>query len=52
MQRLERRGVSGFEMNVSCPNIAGGKGAQLGQDPESLALAIGWITRRPNCQLS
>jgi dihydropyrimidine dehydrogenase (NAD+) subunit PreA len=27
---------------VSCPNISEKKGAQLGQDPESLARVIGW----------
>lgn len=42
--RLESHGVSAFEMNLSCPNIAGEeKGAQLGQDPESSALAISWV---------
>ena len=45
---LEPHGVNAFELNVSCPNFAhGGRGAQLGQDPESLA---GWAreaTRLP-----
>lgn len=44
VEMLEPHGVAAFEMNVSCPNIAGEeRGAQLGQDPESLALAIGWV---------
>ena len=29
IQKLEPHGVSGFEMNVSCPNIVEGKGAHL-----------------------
>lgn len=41
--RLEARGVNGFEMNVSCPNFAAEKGAQLGQDPQALATAVGWV---------
>ena len=48
---LEPHGVNAFELNVSCPNFAhGGRGAQLGQDPESLATAVGWAreaTRLP-----
>ena len=43
VRRLEARGVDGFEMNVSCPNFAAERGAQLGQDPESLAMAVGWV---------
>lgn len=43
VRRFEHRGVSAFELNVSCPNIAEGKGAQLGQDPESLAEVVGWV---------
>lgn len=44
VSKLEPHGVNAFELNVSCPNFAhGGRGAQLGQDPESLALAIGWV---------
>ena len=42
MVRLEAHGVTAYELNVSCPNISGKKGAQLGQDPESLAMVIGW----------
>ncbi len=44
VRRLEPHGVNAFEMNLSCPNFAGeGRGAQLGQDPESSALAISWV---------
>lgn len=43
IRRLEPHGVNAFEMNVSCPNFAGGRGAHLGQDPESLGLAIQWV---------
>jgi dihydropyrimidine dehydrogenase (NAD+) subunit PreA len=43
IRRFEPRGVDAFELNVSCPNIAEGKGAQLGQDPHSLAKVIGWV---------
>lgn len=42
MLRLEPHGVTAYELNVSCPNISEKKGAQLGQDPESLALVVGW----------
>jgi dihydropyrimidine dehydrogenase (NAD+) subunit PreA len=35
--------VDAYELNVSCPNIAEGKGAQLGQDPDSLAKVVGWV---------
>lgn len=35
--------VDAYELNVSCPNFAEGKGAQLGQDPNSLAKVVGWV---------
>jgi dihydropyrimidine dehydrogenase (NAD+) subunit PreA len=41
--QLEKHGVNGFEMNVSCPNFAEHKGAQLGQDPDSLRQAVQWV---------
>lgn len=51
VEALEPHGVDAFEANVSCPNFAhGGRGAQLGQDPESLSQAVSWIrkaTRKP-----
>lgn len=43
VRRLEPHGIDAFEMNVSCPNFSEERGAQLGQDPESLALAIRWV---------
>jgi dihydropyrimidine dehydrogenase (NAD+) subunit PreA len=43
VRRLEPHGVNAFEMNVSCPNFAGGRGSHLGQDPECLASAIRWV---------
>jgi dihydropyrimidine dehydrogenase (NAD+) subunit PreA len=43
VRRVEKHGVNGFEMNVSCPNFVEDRGAQLGQDPESLAQAVGWV---------
>jgi dihydropyrimidine dehydrogenase (NAD+) subunit PreA len=43
VRRLEPHGVNAFEMNVSCPNFAGGRGAHLGQDPVSLSSAIRWV---------
>jgi dihydropyrimidine dehydrogenase (NAD+) subunit PreA len=43
IRRLEPHGVNAFEMNVSCPNFAGGRGAHLGQDPECLGSAIHWV---------
>ena len=43
IERIEPCGVNAFEMNVSCPNFAERKGAQLGQDPESLQMAIKWV---------
>lgn len=42
MNALEPHGVTAFELNVSCPNISGKKGAQLGQDPEAMAKVIRW----------
>ena len=50
VRQLEPRGISAFEMNVSCPNFASERGAQLGQDPESLGKAVRWVceaTRLP-----
>lgn len=41
--QLEKHGIDGFEMNVSCPNFVEQKGAQLGQDPESLSQAVRWV---------
>ena len=43
IRRLEPHGVNAYEMNVSCPNFAGGRGAHLGQDPVTLASAIRWV---------
>jgi dihydropyrimidine dehydrogenase (NAD+) subunit PreA len=43
IESLEPHGINAFEMNVSCPNFAERKGAQLGQDPEALHLAISWV---------
>jgi len=43
IEQIEPRGINAFEMNVSCPNFAERKGAQLGQDPESLHMAITWV---------
>ncbi len=43
MDIIEPCGVSAFEMNVSCPNFSEKRGAQLGQDPESLGRAVGWV---------
>jgi dihydropyrimidine dehydrogenase (NAD+) subunit PreA len=40
---LEPHRVSGFEMNVSCPSFAGGKGEKLGQNPEALEKAVTWV---------
>jgi len=41
---LENAGVNAFEANVSCPNFShGGRGSQLGQDPEALQLAVSWV---------
>lgn len=42
MRELEPCGISAYELNVSCPNISGKKGAQLGQDPESVARVTAW----------
>lgn len=51
VEALEPHGVDAFEANVSCPNFAhGGRGAQLGQDPETLSQAVSWIreaTQKP-----
>lgn len=43
VRRLEPHGVNAFEMNASCPNFAEEKGSKLGQDPESLGLAVSWV---------
>ena len=44
VEALEPHGVDAFEANVSCPNFAhGGRGSQLGQDPETLSQAVSWI---------
>jgi len=43
VRRLEPCGVSGFEMNTSCPNYDEKKGGKLGQDPEVLASAVRWV---------
>lgn len=43
VRRLEPHGVNAFEMNASCPNFAEEKGNKLGQDPESLGLAVSWV---------
>jgi dihydropyrimidine dehydrogenase (NAD+) subunit PreA len=48
IEGIEPRGVNGFEMNVSCPNFTERKGAQLGQDPESLHMAITWVREATN----
>jgi dihydropyrimidine dehydrogenase (NAD+) subunit PreA len=42
MQCLEPHGVTAYELNVSCPNISGKKGAQLGQDAESVGRVVKW----------
>jgi len=43
VRRLEPHGVNAFEMNASCPNFAEERGSKLGQDPESLAMAVNWV---------
>jgi len=43
VRRLEPHGVSGFEMNASCPNYAKERGGKLGQDPKSLKAAVQWV---------
>jgi dihydropyrimidine dehydrogenase (NAD+) subunit PreA len=45
VRRLEPHGVDAFEMNTSCPNFAAHeeRGSKLGQDPETLALAVRWV---------
>ena len=50
--RIEPHGVNAFEMNTSCPNFSEGveRGSKLGQDPETLGLAVSWVrqvTRLP-----
>ncbi len=42
---LEPHRVDAFEMNTSCPNFAEGdeRGSKLGQDPETLGLAVRWV---------
>ncbi len=42
---LEPHHVDAFEMNASCPNFAEGdeRGSKLGQDPETLELAVQWV---------
>ncbi len=50
MDIIEPCGISAYEMNVSCPNFSEKRGAQLGQDPESLGQAVSWVrghTRLP-----
>jgi dihydropyrimidine dehydrogenase (NAD+) subunit PreA len=50
MVQLEPHGVTAYELNVSCPNISGKKGAQLGQDAESVSKVVSWAkegTRLP-----
>ncbi len=50
MNIIEPCGISAYEMNVSCPNFSEKRGAQLGQDPDALAQAVGWVrsaTRLP-----
>ena len=43
VRRLEPHGVSGFEMNASCPNYSEKRGGKLGQDPEALQAAVQWV---------
>lgn len=45
VRKLEPHGVDAFEMNTSCPNFAAHeeRGSKLGQDPETLALAVSWV---------
>ncbi len=42
---LEPHRVDAFEINASCPNFAEGdeRGSKLGQDPETLGLAVRWV---------
>lgn len=48
VRRLEPHRVDGFELNVSCPNFAEGKGGKLGQDPEALHMAVAWVREATN----
>ncbi|MEE9599287.1 MAG: NAD-dependent dihydropyrimidine dehydrogenase subunit PreA [Anaerolineales bacterium] len=44
VQQLEKHGVNGYEMNVSCPNFSDGeRGEKLGQDSKALKLAVSWV---------
>jgi dihydropyrimidine dehydrogenase (NAD+) subunit PreA len=43
MDIIEPCEISAYEMNVSCPNFSEKRGAQLGQDPDSLGKAVGWV---------
>ena len=43
VRQIEPHGVDAFELNVSCPNFAEGKGGKLGQDPEALRMAVTWV---------
>jgi dihydropyrimidine dehydrogenase (NAD+) subunit PreA len=51
VRRLGPHGVNGFEMNASCPNYAKERGGKLGQDPESLKAAVGWVREATNLPL-
>lgn len=48
VRRLEPHGVNAFEMNASCPSFAEEKGSKLGQDPETLGLAVSWVRQATN----
>jgi dihydropyrimidine dehydrogenase (NAD+) subunit PreA len=48
VRRLEPHGVNAFEMNASCPSFAEEKGSKLGQDPETLGLAVRWVRDATN----
>ena len=48
VRRLEPHGVDGFELNVSCPNFAEGKGTKLGQDPKALQMVVTWVREATN----
>ncbi len=42
--RLAHQGISGFEVMATCPVLSHSKDViQLGQDPESLKMAVGWV---------
>jgi dihydropyrimidine dehydrogenase (NAD+) subunit PreA len=45
MELIEPCGISAYEMNVSCPNFSEKRGAQLGQDPDSLYQAVSWVRK-------